>query len=137
MDILSPEQRSKRMASIQGRDTVPEMRVRRLVHALGYRYRLQGRHLPGTPDLVFTSRGCVLFVHGCYWHRHSCRQGRSIPSTRTEFWTDKFEANVSRDRRVQAKLRRAGWRVMVVWECQTRDLDRLSRRLERFLEQLS
>lgn len=136
MDTLTREARSRHMARISGRDTKPELAVRRLVHSMGYRYRLHRRDLPGTPDLVFPSRSKVILVHGCYWHRHECRQGRSVPSTRTKFWVDKFAANLSRDRRVQRELHQAGWRVLVVWECQTRtpDLPVLAALISEFLE---
>jgi len=122
------------MAAVLGKNTTPEYIVRRAAHRLGYRFRLHRRDLPGSPDLVFPRYGAVLFVHGCYWHRHTCRAGQSIPSTNTEFWLAKFEANVARDRRVQRALRRQGWRVGVIWQCQTRDRTKLERRIRRFLE---
>lgn len=111
------------------------MTVRRICWSHGFRYRLHRSDLPGSPDLVFPSLGKVIFVHGCFWHRHSCRQGQCIPKTRRKFWSAKFESNVRRDWRVISRLRRAGWSVMVVWQCQTNPSarDRLERRLLRFL----
>lgn len=122
------------MAAIRGKDTGPEMIVRRLLTALGYRYRLHGRALPGKPDLVFGSRRAVVFVHGCFWHRHACRFGRVVPKTRTGFWRAKLEGNATRDRRTRTRLRREGWRVLVVWECQLREVDKLGARLRAFLD---
>jgi len=123
------------MSRIRGKDTKPEMIVRRLVHAAGYRYRLHRRDLPGCPDLVFPGRGKVIFVHGCFWHRHRCRYGRPMPSTRKAFWKRKLEANRARDRKNRRALRRQGWDVFVVWECQTKRPDWLLPRLVNFLEQ--
>ncbi|MDX2148474.1 MAG: very short patch repair endonuclease [Planctomycetota bacterium] len=135
MDSLSPEDRSQLMARIRGGNTAPEMVVRRILTRLGYRYRLHVRGLPGSPDLVLRSRSAVIFVDGCYWHRHSCKRGRSIPSSRTDFWKAKFRANTLRDRRVRRRLRAMGWRVITVWECQTKPsrAPALERRLERLL----
>jgi DNA mismatch endonuclease, patch repair protein len=116
-DIFPPEKRRAIMRAIQGKNTKPEMIVRRLVFALGYRYRLHDSNLPGKPDLVFKSRRKVIFVHGCYWHRHSCREGNSIPKTRRKFWVNKFSENISRDKRVKKELKRLKWSQMVVWEC--------------------
>jgi DNA mismatch endonuclease (patch repair protein) len=135
MDILSPDERSRRMARIRGRDTRPELIVRRLLSGLGFRYRLHEKKLPGTPDIVFPSLKKVIFVHGCFWHRHTCRQGQSVPSTRPRFWRVKFEQNVSRDRRVRRRLRVEGWRSLAVWECATKgNLDNLASKLIAFLE---
>ena len=106
------------MSRIHSCDTKPEMLVRSSLHRLGYRYALHRRDLPGTPDLVFQSRGKVLFVHGCFWHGHSCKYGRTRPKSNVLFWTTKIAANMNRDKRNISKLRRLGWRVMVIWECQ-------------------
>lgn len=117
MDTLTPEQRSERMSRVRGKDTKPEMRVRRIVHSMGYRYRLHRRDLPGNPDLVFPARRKVIFVHGCFWHRHSdCRLAR-LPKSRTEFWEAKLEGNRQRDIINRSRLLAEGWEVMVVWEC--------------------
>lgn len=123
------------MRAVKSGDTTPELIVRRLVHALGYRYRLHRRDLPGRPDLVFPRLGKAIQVHGCFWHRHACPAGQSTPATRLDYWNAKFTRNVDRDRRNLRKLRRLGWSVLVVWECQTRVAKRaaLTLRLERFL----
>jgi DNA mismatch endonuclease, patch repair protein len=121
------------MSRIRGRDTKPEMIVRRLLHAAGYRFRLHRRDLPGRPDLVFPVRQKIIFVHGCYWHRHDCPYGRVSARTNAAFWDAKIRGNVERDRRDITALEAAGWRVHVVWECETKAISILARRLERFL----
>ena len=119
MDTLTPEERSERMSRVRSKDTAIELRVRSLVHSLGYRYRLHRRDLPGTPDLVFPSRKKVIFVHGCFWHLHrKCRQYR-LPRTKKSFWIPKLQANKERDKRNLAKLRSLGWRSLIIWECET------------------
>ena len=133
-DVLTPKQRRYCMSRIRGRDTKPEIVVRKLVHGLGYRYRLHVRDLPGRPDLVFASRRKVILVHGCFWHRHRCRYGQVTPSTRRGFWQAKLEANRKRDARNRRALKRLGWDVLVVWECQTRRPELLIDRLVEFLE---
>lgn len=132
VDNRSPESRSALMARIGGRNTAPEMIVRKLLHSLGYRFRLYRRDLPGTPDIVFSSRRKVVFVNGCFWHAHGCRIGRP-PKSRPEFWGPKLERNRSKDKRNVAALRRAGWSVLTVWQCQTRAQEGLERRLKSFL----
>lgn len=133
-DTLSPSDRSRRMAAVRSIDTKPEMIVRKLVHGMGYRYRLHGRDLPGTPDMVFPSRRSVIFVHGCFWHRHEhCRLAR-LPKSRLEFWAAKLEGNRARDERKVAELRAQGWRVLVVWECELKDRQALVTRLKCFLD---
>jgi len=122
------------MAAVKSKDTTPEMIVRRLVHGMGYRYRLHVQSLPGNPDLVFPRLRKVLFVSGCFWHRHGCGRCR-IPAARRDYWINKLDRNAIRDKRVQRALRRQGWSVMVAWECQTQPamLDQLQGRLLRFL----
>jgi DNA mismatch endonuclease, patch repair protein len=134
-DQFSPAERSRIMRAVKSGDTTPEMIVRRLVHGLGYRYRLRARDLPGQPDLVLPRLGKAIFVHGCFWHRHACGAGQSTPASRMEYWNAKFARNVLRDRSNLRKLRRLGWSVLVVWECQTRlaRRDALVSRLDRFL----
>jgi len=132
-DMMTPAARSALMGKIRGRDTKPEIEVRRLVHALGYRFRLHRRELPGCPDLVFPGRRKVVFVHGCFWHRHEGCRHAVMPATRREFWTRKLEANRMRDRRSLANLRRLGWKVLVVWECETEGREKLASKLLRFL----
>lgn len=132
-DTLSPDQRSERMGRIRAKGSKPEMKVRRLVHAMGYRYRLHRSDLPGKPDLVFSGRRKVIFVHGCFWHRHDCHLGR-LPKSRLDFWLPKLEANSRRDEEVGARLSALGWRYLVVWECEVgHDLD-LGERIKNFLE---
>lgn len=109
------------MSQVRGKDTSPEMRVRRAAHASGLRFRLHRKDLPGKPDLVFAKHRVALFVHGCFWHRHSGCSKASMPKSRTEFWRAKFDANVARDARVTTKLQSTGWRVVTVWECETKD----------------
>jgi DNA mismatch endonuclease (patch repair protein) len=133
MDTLSPEQRSRLMSHVRGRDTGPELLIRSMLHRLGYRFRVHRKDLPGTPDLVFPGRRCVLFVHGCFWHGHSCRCGRR-PSSNVAFWHEKIDKNKERDKRVQRQLRKSGWQVLAVWECETRDGPVLEKKLTRFLE---
>lgn len=116
-DTLSPTERSERMSRIRGRDTRPELVLRRLLHAAGFRYRLHHTRLPGRPDLVFPKYGAVVFVHGCFWHRHTGCRVANTPKSNVEFWTAKFQRNVARDALVESRLRSAGWRVLVVWEC--------------------
>lgn len=125
-DVLSGEQRRRNMAAIRSKNTAPELRVRRALHAAGLRYRLHDRMLPGTPDLVFPSRRVVVFVHGCFWHCHSGCRYAQLPKSRHEFWRLKLEANVARDARQRNALRRLGWRVLVIWECRTRDAHSLA-----------
>ncbi len=137
-DVFTKSQRSRVMAAIRGKDTGPELAVRRLVHRMGCRFRLHGKSLPGRPDLVLPGRQAVIFVHGCFWHRHGCvtkRGKRGNPVQNRAYWQAKFEANIARDRRNIARLRRLGWRVLVVWECQThpRRIDWLTDRIARFL----
>lgn len=113
------DQRSRIMRSVRRADTRPEMTLRRALHAEGYRYQLHRKDLPGTPDLVFPGSKKVIFVHGCFWHRHPGCANSTTPKTRREFWVEKFAANVSRDVRAQARLAKMGWDIMVVWECET------------------
>jgi DNA mismatch endonuclease (patch repair protein) len=131
-DTLSKLARSERMSRVRAKDTKPEVCVRRLVHSLGYRFRLHRRDLPGVPDLVFPSRSAVIFVHGCFWHRHKgC--GR-LPKSRLAYWLPKLDANKARDERNQNVLRRSGWRVLVIWECELNHKN-LVHRITQFLNQ--
>lgn len=133
--------RSRTMSLVRGKDTAPEMTVRRLVHRMGYRYGLHCRDLPGKPDMVFRSRKKIIFVHGCFWHGHnapSCRRAR-VPKTRREFWSAKIERNGKRDAMTEQTLREAGWKVLIIWECETssRAQDILVKRIISFLGQRS
>lgn len=123
------------MRAIRSSDTSPELVVRRLVHSLGRRYRLHGQRLPGKPDLVFAGQRKIIFVHGCFWHQHPCSscQDSRRPKSNTAYWLPKLERNVSRDAENLFRLKADGWRVLVVWECETKDRVRLSARLRRFL----
>lgn len=131
-DPLTPQQRSERMSRVRSRDTKPELCIRRLVHGMGYRYRLHRKGVPGTPDLVFSSRKKVIFVHGCFWHLHGCTHYR-MPQTRREFWLKKLEANAQRDQRVLVELANLGWESLVIWECELRDFASLRARIVGFL----
>ena len=127
MDRISQEQRSWTMSQVRGKNTRPEMLVRRAAHALGLRFRLHRDDLPGTPDLVFPKHNVALFVHGCFWHRHSGCKRASMPKTRKIYWTAKFKRNAERDSRVVTQTKAIGWRPVIVWECETKDADKLAR----------
>lgn len=134
MDTLSKSERSERMSRVRGKDTKPELRVRSLVHRMGYRYRLHDKKLPGHPDMVFRSRKKAIFVHGCFWHRHpGCKLTR-LPKSRLDFWKPKLEGNRERDIRNQEKLSLLGWDYLVIWECEMKDLEELRGRIKSFLE---
>lgn len=133
VDVLTKDQRSFNMSRIRGKDTKPEFVVRRLVHLLGYRFRLHRRNLPGCPDIVLPRHRKVIFVHGCFWHMHRCRYGRVQPKTNRRFWEKKRKGNVERDRKNVRALKRLGWKVLVVWECWTRDTAPLQKRVQDFL----
>jgi DNA mismatch endonuclease (patch repair protein) len=133
---IDAARRSWNMSCVRSSNTRPEMVVRHLAHGLGYRFRLHRRTLPGTPDLVFPSLRAVVFVHGCFWHRHPGCQKASTPATRTDFWVEKFAANRRRDEKVQQYLLADGWNVEVVWECEVRDKDALAHRLTACLRPL-
>lgn len=132
-DTLTPQARSERMSRVRAKDSKPEMQLRRLVHGLGFRYRLHARDLPGKPDLVLPRWRAVIFMHGCFWHRHpGCALAR-LPKSKLDFWQTKLEANRQRDRLNQQRLRELGWRVLVVWECELKHLDRVARVVRDFL----
>lgn len=131
MDIVSPATRSRMMAAIGGRNTVPELAVRKGLHAAGLRFRLHRRGLPGSPDIVLPRYRSIVFVHGCFWHRHRGCRFATTPASNAEFWREKFESNVKRDKRQRAALRRLGWRVFTVWECQARSISVQARLIAR------
>jgi len=135
-DVLTPEQRSFNMSRIRGKNTSPEITVRRLLRSLGYRYRLHRRTIAGCPDIVLTKHRALIFVHGCYWHMHNCRFGRVVPRTNAEFWQTKRMGNVERDKKNRRKLRKE-WSILTVWECETRDGEQLSKKLSKFLSKLT
>jgi DNA mismatch endonuclease, patch repair protein len=130
---MSPMDRSENMRRIRSRDSRPELRVRKLLFGLGYRYRLSLKSLPGRPDIVFTARRKAIFVHGCFWHVHQgCRLSHQ-PTTNKAYWSTKLQRNVARDRAAVDQLAQMGWDVQVIWECQTRDLAMLKAKLQGFL----
>lgn len=131
MDTRTSAQRSYIMRSVRRRDTGPEMLVRKICHAMGLRYRLHQKALPGTPDLVFPRHRTIIFVNGCFWHGHHCRKGR-LPKTRRNFWVPKIQHNRKRDAKVVKRLRARGWRVLTIWECETKNLERVRVRLANF-----
>ncbi|MCA1535047.1 DNA mismatch endonuclease Vsr [Bradyrhizobium sp. NBAIM03] len=133
MDHITPARRSWLMSRVKSRNTGPELRVRKVAHALGYRFTLHSSSLPGKPDLTFPRLRSVIFVHGCFWHRHQSCSKASMPNSRPEFWAAKFKRNVERDTRVRSELRRRGWRVCVVWECETKKPAVLRSKVRRFL----
>ena len=134
MDVLTKAQRSKNMAAIQGKNTKPEVFVRSLLHSLGCRFRLHRTDLPGKPDIVLVSRRKVILVHGCFWHCHNCRYGRVKPATNATFWSLKRQGNRDRDKRNLRRLRTLGWKPLIIWECWTRNSDRLKQTLQAFLK---
>ena len=133
-DIYSLEKRSKIMARIRTTGTKPELVVRQVTHSLGYRFRLHGKELPGKPDLVFPRYRKVIFVHGCFWHGHGHCPKAKRPATNSTFWEQKLSRNMERDQQNTIALRKAGWEVMVIWECETKDPDRLAGKIRFFLE---
>jgi DNA mismatch endonuclease (patch repair protein) len=134
MDIVTPEKRSRMMSLIRGKNTKPELAVRKLVHSLGYRFRLHRRDLPGSPDLVLPRLRKVIFVHGCFWHRHPGCQFAYTPKSNIDFWQRKFDANMQRDAAAHSELIASGWDVLIVWECEAADATRLSQKILRFLD---
>jgi DNA mismatch endonuclease (patch repair protein) len=133
MDTVSPERRSEIMSRVSGKNTRPEITVRRLLHGMGFRFRLHRRDLPGNPDIVLPRWRAVILVHGCYWHRHEGCPNTRIPKSRVDFWSAKFDENVRRDKVVREELTSLGWRVLVIWECELKDLGALGERIDRFL----
>jgi DNA mismatch endonuclease (patch repair protein) len=135
-DVHTPEQRSRNMAAIRNKGTAPELKVRRALHALGFRYRLNRHDLPGRPDIVLAKHRAVVFVHGCFWHMHKCKYGKPVPATNVDFWAQKRLGNVERDRRNTRSLKADGWRVYTIWECETRDPEKLHKRILRVVNDL-
>jgi DNA mismatch endonuclease (patch repair protein) len=133
LDRISKARRSWNMSRIRGADTAPEILVRSILHRLGYRFRIHSRTLPGRPDIVLAKYRTVVFVHGCFWHRHPNCKFAYTPKSRKKFWQSKFEKNIARDATVQQLLRQAGWRVLTIWECWISNEDNLAKRLRRFL----
>ena len=123
------EQRSRNMSAIKSKNTKPEITLRKLLHSMGYRFRLHRKDLPGSPDIVLPKYKTVIFVHGCFWHRHENCKYASIPKTRKEFWESKFKANVKRDKEIQEKIKNIGWQSVVIWECEIKNKIFLERKL--------
>jgi DNA mismatch endonuclease (patch repair protein) len=136
VDCFTSKMRSKIMRAVKGRNTKPELIVHQILDSLGFRYRLHIDSLPGCPDIVFTKRKKVIFVHGCFWHRHTCKRGRKIPASRGEYWKPKLERNRKRDLAIRKKLRALGWQYFIVWECQIppKNLANLTKRIAEFLK---
>ncbi|POP67710.1 very short patch repair endonuclease [Pseudomonas syringae] len=132
-DRLTSQKRSWNMSRIRSRDTAPELAVRKVLYRMGYRYRLHSAIVPGKPDIVLTKFKSVIFVHGCFWHRHSGCKFAYTPKSREEFWTKKFEANFRRDEVVKKQLSELGWRILIIWECETKSSDIIENRLRGFL----
>ena len=127
------EQRSRNMSAIKSKNTKPEIAVRKLLHSMGFRFRLHRKDLPGSPDIVLPKYKTVIFVHGCFWHRHENCKYASNPKTRKEFWESKFKANVKRDKEIQEKIKNIGWQSVVIWECETKNIDDLKEKLIDFI----
>lgn len=134
-DIVSRSKRKEMMSSVKQRHTKPEITVRKLLHRLGYRFRLHSKKLPGTPDIVLPKYKSVIFVHGCFWHQHKgCRKSRR-PTSNVEFWNEKLDKNIERDNRKESELKNAGWKVLTVWDCEIKDEDLLIEKVKNFLTQ--
>jgi len=133
VDHLSPEKRSWNMSRIRSKNTKPEIIVRSTLHRLGYRFRIHRKDLPGKPDIVLPKYKAVIFVHGCFWHRHEGCKDCTTPKTNTEFWKDKFQRNVERDILHQIKLKKDGWKVVVIWTCEIKDMDTLKKKVQNIL----
>ena len=134
VDMVPPERRSEIMRLITCKNTQPELIVRRILHRLGYRFRLHRKDLPGNPDIVLPKHRTVVFVHGCFWHHHNCRRGNRVPKSNTEYWTSKIRRNSQRDKHNATLLHQLGWRRIVIWECQVKDTKTLCNRLANLLE---
>ena len=134
MDVLTPEQRHRNMSAIRSKDTKPEVAIRSILHKMGYRFRLHRKDLPGTPDIVLPRLKTVVMVYGCFWHRHPKCRYSTTPSTRIDLWAKKFQINVERDRRTEMALEHLGWRVITVWECELKQPQQLTVRLNRLLD---
>ena len=131
-DMFTPERRSAIMANIHSADTTPELMLRQMLHAMGCRFRLHRDDLPGKPDIVLSKYRLAILMHGCFWHGHTCKDGRR-PASNTEYWNRKLDRNISRDRRNRRALRRLGWRCVVVWECELKEVEKVKRRVSRYV----
>lgn len=136
MDTISEEKRSWNMSRIRGKDTKPEIIVRSMLHRMGYRFRLHRKDLPGKPDIVLPKYNTVIFVHGCFWHRHKGCKYAYTPKSRVKFWEDKFAGTVKRDKQHLKQLKENDWKVFIVWECETKDMDRLKKIIDKILQEI-
>lgn len=132
-DTLTVKQRKRCMSRNRGKDTAPEIVVRQLIYSLGYCYRLHRKDLPGCPDMVFSSKKKIIFINGCYWHRHTCKKGRSTPETHQDFWQTKFFRTKQRDKEARKKLKKCGWQILTIWECQIKNVEMLKKMVTEFL----
>ena len=123
------EQRSRNMSAIKSKNTKPEIKVRKVLHSMGYRFRLHSKDLPGSPDIVLPKYKTVIFVHGCFWHRHENCKYASTPKTRKDFWNKKFKENINRDSEIQEKIKNLDWRSVVIWECETKNIENLREKI--------
>ncbi|MEA3429115.1 MAG: DNA mismatch endonuclease Vsr [Thermodesulfobacteriota bacterium] len=137
MDIISEEKRSWNMSRIRGKDTKPEITVRSMLHRMGYRFRLHRKDLPGKPDIVLPKYNTVIFVHGCFWHRHKGCKYAYTPKSRAKFWKDKFAGTVKRDKLHLKQLKENGWEVFIVWECETKDMNRLKNIINKISQKIN
>lgn len=128
-------ERSDIMRRVRSADTTPELIVRKLTHSLGFRYRLHKKNLPGKPDLLFSGKKKVIFVHGCFWHGHKCKRGNRVPKENRDYWTNKIKANINRDSRHVVELGKRGWSILTIWECETKNQDKLKQRINEFLDE--
>ncbi len=133
-DVLTKEQRSFNMSQIRGKNTKPEIIVRSIVHGIGFRYSLHKNNLPGKPDIVLSRHKKIIFVHGCFWHMHKCKYGKVKPATNTNFWQEKRQGNVERDKRNIKQLKKLGWQILIIWECQTKRPEKIVSKIKEFLE---
>ena len=133
MDTRTAKKRHEIMAAVHSKNTGPEIAIRKLLHLLGYRFRLHNKSLAGCPDIVFPIRQKVIFVHGCFWHGHNCEKGR-LPKSRLDYWKPKITTNKKRDRRNKARLKREGWEACIIWQCELRNQNLLSAKLKKFLD---
>ena len=131
---MKEDARSRTMRAVKSRDTGPELVVRRVTHGMGYRYRLHRKDLPGRPDMAFPARRKAIFVHGCFWHRHDCPRGARTPKSNSDYWIPKLRRNEERDKKCRRLLAEIGWRTLVIWECETKDLGKLEERISKFLD---
>lgn len=134
VDNLSKDQRKKTMSLVRGKDTKPEIAVRKLVHSIGYRFRLHRKDLPGCPDIVFPGKHKVIFVNGCFWHGHDCRAGQNRPSSNKNYWTKKLERNIQRDAENLLEFKELDWTTLVIWECEIKNSEEMAKKIHRFLK---